>query len=325
MAPGTVRPCVHCGNKFVPMNSKDSKFCSMACFTTWRRAKTVKKKCEGCGSEFELWQREAENRRYCSHSCFMSSQKIYEGQAKCSGCGVCFTPIRWRNSARGFSYTVRRKDTFVCSLECLNQVRVSAIRHSAELRAKNNPESQSRKKRCSPTNSSYRGAEWAAISESIRARDKYRCQRCGVSQQDQFAKYKRRLSVHHIIPFHNFPNARKANRRKNLITLCDGCHRSVEKSIPEVQLTFCFSNSKADNRPGYASGSRHWNARFSEKDVIDIRRRYRNGENIMDLSNEYQVVRSTIANVITGKTWHLVPNPGKLRTEDTKPGRKRAI
>lgn len=324
MAPGTVRPCAHCGNKFVPMNSKDSKFCSMACFTTWRRAKTAKKKCEGCGSEFEVWQRHADDRKYCSHSCFMSSQKIYEGTAECSGCGVRFTPIRWRKLVKGFSYTVRRKDTFVCSVECLNKVRVNAIRKSAELRAALNPRPERINRKCTPENSSYRGVNWDRIAESIRARDNYKCQRCGMTQQEQFKKYRKRLNVHHIIPYHNFTNARKANRRSNLTTLCAPCHRKVEWEVPEVQLTFCFSDAKKNNRTGFVYGSRHFMAKFSERDVVDLRRRYRNGESVANLADEFGVSHTSMGAMISGKTWKMVPNPVPLSRSRKSPRKRTA-
>lgn len=78
------------------------------------------------------------------------------------------------------------------------------------------------------------GPNWTEQRARARARDGYRCQRCGISE----AELGRELDVHHLIPFREFkydPHdpARanrylEANRLENLITLCPACHRQAE-------------------------------------------------------------------------------------------------
>lgn len=66
--------------------------------------------------------------------------------------------------------------------------------------------------------------DWSAIRMSIRARDGYKCCRCGETKQN-------RLTLHHIIP-------RKeggTNNDGNLMTLCRKCHDLIE---PEGLRTY---------------------------------------------------------------------------------------
>ena len=76
------------------------------------------------------------------------------------------------------------------------------------------------------------GPTWPAQRDGARARDGYRCRRCGAPEQDG-----RQHDVHHITPFRTFgyvPGVndlyKLANRLENLITLCPACHRRVERA-----------------------------------------------------------------------------------------------
>jgi DEAD/DEAH box helicase domain-containing protein len=75
------------------------------------------------------------------------------------------------------------------------------------------------------------GPDWAAQRDRARARDMYRCRRCGTPEQEG-----RQHDVHHVTPFRAFgyvPGVndlyKLANRLENLITLCPACHRRVER------------------------------------------------------------------------------------------------
>lgn len=72
----------------------------------------------------------------------------------------------------------------------------------------------------------YYGPNWRQQRRNARARDKYTCQRCGVTEKD----LGRQLDVHHKIRFGNFGIKRykEANRLENLISLCYTCHTTVE-------------------------------------------------------------------------------------------------
>jgi predicted HNH restriction endonuclease len=47
----------------------------------------------------------------------------------------------------------------------------------------------------------------------------------------------KKLQVHHIVPFFNFADYRKANALKNLVSLCLVCHRREEAKVPAKQMT----------------------------------------------------------------------------------------
>ncbi|MBI5651532.1 MAG: DEAD/DEAH box helicase [Chloroflexi bacterium] len=69
------------------------------------------------------------------------------------------------------------------------------------------------------------GADWGALRDRVRARDRYRCTGCGASEQG------RTHDVHHKIPFRSFASREQANRLENLTTLCHTCHRRAELAV----------------------------------------------------------------------------------------------
>ncbi len=76
------------------------------------------------------------------------------------------------------------------------------------------------------------GPNWPQQRDKARARDGYRCTRCGAPEREN-----RQHDVHHLRPFREFgyvPGQNEAyleaNRLENLTTLCSNCHRAVEAS-----------------------------------------------------------------------------------------------
>ena len=63
-------------------------------------------------------------------------------------------------------------------------------------------------------------ADWEERAERIRARDGYRCQNCGKTQQENG----RKLSVDHILPRRWFTHPSEADDSSNLISRCISCH-----------------------------------------------------------------------------------------------------
>jgi ribosomal protein L37AE/L43A len=57
-----------------------------------------------------------------------------------------------------------------------------------------------------------------SLKESIRKRDNYKCQNCGMTEEEQIEKIGRILHVHHID--YNKNNCKKSN----LITTCNNCN-----------------------------------------------------------------------------------------------------
>ncbi len=69
------------------------------------------------------------------------------------------------------------------------------------------------------------GTNWPKIRESVRRRDQFKCQVCGVVESDK------QHDVHHKIPFRTFTSTDEANRLENLTTLCRTCHQKVEQNV----------------------------------------------------------------------------------------------
>ena len=76
------------------------------------------------------------------------------------------------------------------------------------------------------------GLNWHTQRDAARARDGYRCRRCGAPEREE-----RQHDVHHVTPFREFgylPGVndfyKLANRLGNLITLCQTCHRRAERA-----------------------------------------------------------------------------------------------
>jgi len=69
------------------------------------------------------------------------------------------------------------------------------------------------------------GKDWSKIRLSVIARDKNRCQVCGLHLNAT------QLHVHHKKPFKSFDDSTQANQEANLITLCSNCHKKVEQNV----------------------------------------------------------------------------------------------
>ncbi|MBM4762264.1 hypothetical protein GNT69_08125 [Bacillus sp. B15-48] len=69
----------------------------------------------------------------------------------------------------------------------------------------------------------YYGPNWLSQRKKARERDSYKCQDCGITEE----QYGHELSVHHIVHFRKFKGDWVlANELTNLVTLCEyPCHR----------------------------------------------------------------------------------------------------
>jgi DEAD/DEAH box helicase domain-containing protein len=71
----------------------------------------------------------------------------------------------------------------------------------------------------------YYGSNWEAQRHAARARDRYRCQFCGLPESGKAHH------VHHKTPFRVFTSYEVANRLENLVTLCPTCHIRAENAV----------------------------------------------------------------------------------------------
>ena len=200
--------CQLCQEPFTVKNhlATVQRFCSRTCrWNAFERKPTLRKcrpdkmrferTCLECSKRFNPGRQRAV---YCSGECVARSQR--RADYICDQCGQSFHKER-KNTNKS---TLR-----FCGVVCRN-IHIRGNRH---------PNWVSNREHL--TND--RGPGWDDIAESIRQRDRYMCQRCGLKQTDQ-----RRLDVHHIEPYRISHN----NHPDNLITLCNHCHKIVESALP---------------------------------------------------------------------------------------------
>ncbi|HEX7555091.1 MAG TPA: helicase-related protein, partial [Leptolinea sp.] len=69
------------------------------------------------------------------------------------------------------------------------------------------------------------GKNWDQIRLAVRQRDQFRCQVCGIPENNKAHH------VHHKAPLRSFNSLLEANRMENLITLCPNCHQQAESAV----------------------------------------------------------------------------------------------
>jgi 5-methylcytosine-specific restriction endonuclease McrA len=78
----------------------------------------------------------------------------------------------------------------------------------------------------------YYGENWLKRKREIRKRDKYKCKFCGIPEEN----YKQKLSIHHKKIFKDFNGDwEKANEKKNLIAVCEHCHRKIHSTLNKMK------------------------------------------------------------------------------------------
>lgn len=82
------------------------------------------------------------------------------------------------------------------------------------------------------------GSNWREKRRKCRKRDGYKCQSCGVSEEDYRKEHDISLDVHHIIPRKEFDKVEDSNRLDNLILLCRKCHRKAESGKLEFEYNY---------------------------------------------------------------------------------------
>lgn len=198
-------------------------------------------KCETCSKEFNA---DRPYRRFCSRVC------AYKGRNKggipqtrisfcCVNCAAIFEDVP-SAKRRYCSYVCwcRRGGVVLTCKQCANQFddfksngslfcskRCYSAWMSANQRGASNPTWKGGSSR-----HYRRGFDWKEQAAIARKRDKYECQGCGI-HQSQLSGGRKRLDVHHRIPWSVLPS----NDLSNLITLCRRCHIAVEPSAAEVR------------------------------------------------------------------------------------------
>jgi len=226
----TTTTCPTCGKVFEYLKSWPRVYCSRACsgkatvgnIAHWQPS-LYTATCEQCGKDFETTPKRT-NGRFCSLRCHGDWLKehgpkgeehpkfgVKTGRPKhlpppltktCPICGQEFVV-----KASHFAKRV------TCGRECAKHWQVG--RYAGE-------KNGAWKGGYLP----YYGPDWRPQRRAARRRDRYTCQRCGITE-DQLG---RQLDVHHIRRFGDFSDSHEANKVSNLISLCNACHKVVEHS-----------------------------------------------------------------------------------------------
>lgn len=223
--------------------------------------------------------------------------KLFRPGKTCTSCASTFNPIQLKKSGKGAGRFYYCDSMVTCSDVCASNVwRISAAKNLPPRSGKDHH----RWTGYSERKGAWRGPEWPRIAEQVRVNQGRECAHCGASESDNG----RRLDVHHIIPFHNFKTRSMANARKNLIGLCRSCHAKADAAADHQQSLMLTSGGVSGvTRPGRARGSRVNTSKLSAKEVILLRADRSCGMSIPKLSEKYKIARSSVWNIIHGRSW----------------------
>ena len=173
-----------------PIPKKAKKYCSLACYyKSSERGKPPRKKRNHCIVCGE--EIATMNKRFCSIAC-MAKNRIGRGNRGARRRILKKCP-QCGNQFECGGRSGRHKTNIYCSVRCANQSRIKETGYRA----------------------------WQRLSAEVIARDEH-CVLCGNGE--------RRLQVHHVIPrsYEKWSEFEGIETADDLITVCPGCHQSVE-------------------------------------------------------------------------------------------------
>lgn len=232
------------------------------------KKKTKSKLCVICNNDFEADIHAHDRVFTCSKKC----SKLRLIKVKMTGiyiqCYMCNKAI----------YRTHRKlkDKNFCSVECNNKFR----REIGNI----NENKKQRKK--------YYGSNWNVISTKIRENQNHICKDCGISETE----YKKKLSVHHIIPFTTFDTIEEANKISNLVGICEPCHRKRHTGDNHASK---FKHFGKNNLSDYGVKTK----RDKEKAIEIINLLLKTNNTLTEISQKVGVSYSTVSRIYNGKRW----------------------
>lgn len=134
---------------------------------------------------------------YCSRQCAGIAKRDTD-TSTCPNCGDRFE----------HNPSVER---LYCSTGCYNQANKSGTDNPQYIDGRDDSRSY--------------GPNWSQQREAALERDFHRCRVCNVADSN--------LAVHHRTPIRMFDDKKKANRLRNLLTVCPRCHGKLEHEIHE--------------------------------------------------------------------------------------------
>ncbi len=140
----------------------------------------------------------------------------------------------------------------------------------------------------------YYGENWRFITRKVRSEQNYNCMDCGINEVD----YGQALSVHHIVPFTTFNTIEEANKRTNLVGVCERCHRkrhSGEGHIKRLNKSDLGANAYSDYGK---TTSKH---RTEAKAVVKLLKQ--TNLTLAEISRQIGVSYATVRRIYKGERW----------------------
>jgi len=195
--------CKNCEEIFIDYKHKKRIFCSRDCDYEYKREE---RSCQNCGQEFIIQQ--SIEKKFCSYKCSVEDKrgdidKDKWEEKECSSCSKLFDA--YKNYNRKY---------------CSNECRFEGIKGEKHPRWRGGTED-------------YYGPSFTEpLKREVREETNNKCFKCGIDQEDHW----RKLDVHHIVPFDEFglENHEEANKKENLVALCNKCHMAVEFGDSEL-------------------------------------------------------------------------------------------
>lgn len=221
--------CANCGESLerspTRVERSENHFCDTTCMGEWRSENVVgenhpnyvepiETECKACGTTVERMEHYAKRHDTYCEECretldTPASQETRTVECECDWCGDVFEVAYYH-----------AEHTRFCNDGCYGAWK------SENYYSENNPNWRGGKTHYAPG--------WTKeLRCTIRARDGYECQDCGVSQDAHIDEYGRKLEVHHIRKAKSFDKDDvRMHDKENLITLCKKCHWKWEALSP---------------------------------------------------------------------------------------------
>jgi hypothetical protein len=220
--------CGFCGSSIevIPAIAEKDKenFCDRDCYAAYLSTlsgeksphyERVEVSCDNCGEKIEKIPSNISEENYCCEECMSEAfGEKYSGKGnpswdggkenrECDWCGEKYK--EWPSQDKRF-----------CGEQC------RAEWFSENFSGEDNPSW------AGGYDGNY-GEMWHLRRKEALARDSWKCQECGIAQEECREKHATGLHVHHKTPYRTFDSDEEAHALDNLVTLCPPCHREAER------------------------------------------------------------------------------------------------
>lgn len=218
--------CAHCNALVIATKSikrdgarSDVIYCNRDCYDKARAKAILDRRIECSHCKILCNPNKNTKSHFCSNECFKAHKKAQP--KNCVNCNCFFTPLKFHTLFnRLISYNSGKTCSAKCNIEWISNNQQRKDKISFAFSGVKHPAWQGGSHKLSD-----RGAGWVKLRNLIKARDKYTCQKCGMTEQQSLQAYKSGLHVNHIKPFNQFGGKTVlANKPSNLESLCPSCH-----------------------------------------------------------------------------------------------------